>query len=586
MARLTHLGKDWEGIAKLGSRSLWSGWRAAAPCVTHFLFEKRLVMGGEKIVEHMRQILLWPVYLLPLDEDAPLQDHWEHLAASSPGNPWHEVDDEFGDPAEFQERHYNEFVTFLPPVQRFLYGQGIGHAVRRAYGESPIRVMRRTDITRARVTLEEGSTPVLLDVVHVDLYFFFDIDLVILVVEVAGSKMPLELAQEVLFRFGRAYPAYWEKNGQGGHCPWKVEWLSRDGSTFAVSDYGNREKYLSYVCKHRAACVASHWEALLTPLVLYHSDKPGVLRYRQLEYYRMPYMVFLGLEDPERLGRADHIRLALGNEPAGGEELPYSQQYLADFEERHCYDRYFNTGAGDGQTGTRFLASGNTLTVLGSSHDAFFMNSEGGMLGRFRHQHFLMFLIAHFQKAALRMFSDRLVAAVSRLDLNDEKAGLIFRRDTRHALENFLRFAHRYWFLEISNQAQTRELFDRIRGHLNLDTLYAEVREELQDMGNFLDVEAMRRQNETVVRLTVVTTFGLIGTVVTGFLGMNLFGWSEEPAWWRAAAFFAIFMPATFLTLYTVMKSRRLSDFLDALSDERASWKDRFRALRRVWAKS
>lgn len=540
---------------------------------------------SEKFVRQMRQVLLWPVYLLPLDEDAPIQNHWEHLAKPGPGNPWQEIDDEFGDPAEFQERHYNEFVTFLPPVQRFLYGQGIGHAVKRAYGESPIRVMRRKDIAKARVTLDQGGRPVELNIVHCDLYFFFDIDIVILALEVEARDLPLELAQDLLFRFGRAYPAYWEGNGRGGHCPWKVEWLGAGGAVLASSDYEKREKFLSYVSKHRAAGVASHWEFLFSPLVLYHSDQPGDLRFRQLEYYRMPYMVFLGLEDPNALTRADHIRLALGNEPAGGAELPYSEDYLADFEERHCYDRYFNTGSSTRLTGARFLAAGNTLAVIGDAADSFYMNPSGGMLGRFRHQHFLMFMIAHFQKASLRMFSDRLVAAVSRLDVTDEKANRIFKRDTRHALENFLRFAHRYWFLEISNQAQTRELFGMIRGHLNLDMLYAEVREELQDMSSFLDVEAMRRQNDTVVRLTVVTVFGLIGTVVTGFLGMNLFSWSEEPVWWRALAFAGIFIPAAMLTLYTVTKSRRLSDFLDALSDDRATWADRGRALKRVWEK-
>ncbi len=44
-----------------------------------------------------------------------------------------------------------------------------------------------------------------------------------------------------------------------------------------------------------------------------------------------------------------------------------------------------------------------------------------------------------------------------------------------------------------------------------------------------------------------------------------------------------IFVPVTFLTLYTVMKSRRLSEFLDALSDEHVSWNSRWRALMRVW---
>jgi hypothetical protein len=540
-------------------------------------------MAEEKRVKHMRQILLWPVYLLPLDENALIQDHWEQLATPSPDNSWHEIDDEFGDPGEFQARHYNEFVTFLPPVQRFLYGQGLGRSVRKVYGESPIKVMRRSDVKKARVTLEKGGSSVVLEIAHIDLYFFFDIDIVILALEVAADDLPLDLAQEVLFRFGRAYPAYWEADGRGGHCPWKVEWLASEDRVLAQSDYEVREKYLSFVCRHRAPCIASHWEFLLSPFVLYHSDRKGDLRYRQLEYYRMPYMVFLALEDCARLSRADCIRLALGTEPGTPANLPYSEAYLQDFEQRYCYDRYFNTGLDAGHTGARFLAAGHTLVVLGDARDSFFMNWDGGMLGRFRHQHFLTFLIAHFQKAALRMFSDRLVAAVSRLDITNAKANRVFRRDIRYALENFLRFAHRYWFHEISNQAQTRDLFDKTRGHLQLDALYSEVREELQDMGNFLEVDATRRQNETVVRLTVVTTFGLVGTVATGVLGMNIIDWADQPAMWRISVFIAVLVPTALLTLYTVMKSRRLSEFLDALSDDQVSWRSKWRALLRVW---
>ncbi len=538
----------------------------------------------DKRVTHLRQILLWPVYLLPLDEDAQLQDHWEHLAKPGPDNPWFELDDEFGDPAEFQARHYNEFVTFLPPVQRFLYGQGLGRSVSKVYGESPIRVMRRADIAKARVTLDRGDEPITLTVAHVDLYFFFDIDIALLALEVYVDDIAFETAQNLMFRFGRAYPAYWEaESGRGGHCPWKVEWLSLDDKVLATSDYECREKFLSFVCRHRAPTTAAHWEFLMSPLVLHHADKKGLVRYRQLEYYRMPYMAYLALDRAETISRSDSIRLALGNEAGDGTSLPYSEAYLADFETRFCYDRNFSSGGAQKAASVRFHASGDTLVVTGDASDTFYLSQDGGVLCRFRHQHFLMFLIAHFQKAALHMFSDRMVAAVSRLEIPNPKANRIFRRDIRNAHENFLRFAHRYWFQNISHQAQVHELFDMTRRHLQLDELYREIREELQDMGSFLDVEAMRKQNETVVRLTVVTTFGLVGTVTTGFIGMNLFDWTQEPAWWRLAAFFAVFVPTALLTLYTVVKSRRLSDFLDSLSDESVSWGRRWRALMRVW---
>ncbi|WP_072390315.1 hypothetical protein [Hyphomicrobium sp. CS1GBMeth3] len=539
-------------------------------------------MDQDKRVKHLRQILLWPVYLLPSDDGASIHDHWEQLEKSGAENPWREVDDEFGDPCEFQARHYNEFVTFLPPVQRFLYGQGLGRSVRKVYGESPICVMRRTDIAQARVTLNRGDAPITLDVVHVDLYFFFDIDVAILALEVSVDGVAFDTAQDLMFRFGRAYPAYWEEaDGRGGHCPWKVEWLAADGRVLATSDYENREKFLSFVCRHRAPTTAAHWEFLMSPLVLHHTDAKGPMRYRQLEYYRMPYMAFLSLDCVDAISRADSIRLALGNESGKG-DLPYSETYLADFETRYCYDRNFMTSEKKAAS-VRFHASGDTLVVTGDGSDAFFTNAEGGILSRFRHQHFLMFLIAHFQKAALLMFSDRLVGVVSRLDVTNPKANRTFRRDIRSAHENFLRFNHRYWFENISHQAQVRELFGMLRAHLQLDNLFREVREELKDMGDFLDAEAMRKQNQTVVRLTVVTIFGLVGTVTTGFIGMNIFDWTDQPAWWRVAAFLTVFVPVGVLTLYTVLKSRRLSDFLDALSDETVSWHRRWRALLRVW---
>jgi hypothetical protein len=542
--------------------------------------------GDAKQIRHLRQILLWPVQLLPLQEGAPVQHHWEHLAKPDPDNPWRELDDEFGDPAEFQERHYNEFVTFLPPVQRFLYGQGLGRAVKRSYGESPIRVMRRSDVAKVRLTLSKGDEPIELRIVHVDLYFFFDIDIVILALEVAADDLALGVAPEALFRFGRAYPAYWEPDKRGGHCPWLVEWLCPKGEVLARSDYEKREKYLSFVCQHRAPAVAAHWEFLLSPLVLHHSDRRGLVRYRQLEYYRMPYMAFFAMQDVNSLTRPDLIRMAIGNEAGDSSELPYSESYLAEFEQRFCYDRYCDARLGTRAAGTRFMSTGHTLVGIGEANDRYFMNADGGFLGRFRHQHFLLFLVAHFQRAALHMFSDRLVAAVSRLDIGNAEATRVFRRDIRHALENFLRFEHRYWFYEISNQAQARELYAMTRQHLELDALYRDIREELHDMGNFLDVEAMRRQNETVVRLTVVTTFGLIGTVCTGFLGMNLLAWAEHPTELRVLAFLIVLGVTTALTIYTVVKSRRLSEFLDALSDEQVGWRAKLKALRRVWLRA
>ncbi len=82
---------------------------------------------GDATVRHLRQVLLWPLRLLPraraAGDSAP---PWQHLRDMADRSPWREVVDEFtGDSEGFHERHYNEFVSFLPVVQRFLFGEGV-----------------------------------------------------------------------------------------------------------------------------------------------------------------------------------------------------------------------------------------------------------------------------------------------------------------------------------------------------------------------------------------------------------------------------------------------------------------------------
>ena len=244
--------------------------------------------------------------------------------------------------------------------------------------------------------------------------------------------------------------------------------------------------------------------------------------------------------------------------------------------------------AGDRSAGgaapyTRYLCNGHALVVVGDAHSEFFCCRDRGVLAQFRHQHFLLFLIAHLQKAALLMFSDRLVEALRRLDVGRPDTIRRFKRAIRKSFEEFLRFTHRYWFHEISDQAQVRALFQMCTTHLGIDPLYVEVKERIADMNTYLDADSLRRQANTIVRLTVVTILGLIGSVTTGFLGMNLMAEAESSLGRRIVIFIIVFGATILLTAYTMAKSKRLSDFLDALSDERLSAWAKLKALVAVW---
>ena len=81
---------------------------------------------AEPTVKHFRLALLWPLRLLPAPGAAgPQQRPWQMLREPGEVSPWREVEHDYErEGSVFLERHYNEFVTFLPYVQQFLYGEG------------------------------------------------------------------------------------------------------------------------------------------------------------------------------------------------------------------------------------------------------------------------------------------------------------------------------------------------------------------------------------------------------------------------------------------------------------------------------
>lgn len=553
-------------------------------------------VGANQRVHHLRQVLLWPLRLVAdADAGGPGRPPWQALRDAGDASPWREQFDEYtGDAHHFHERHYNEFVTFLPYVQRFLYGQGrSGRGGGSGSAGSPMRIFRRHDVAAVRVVAREGEDPVTLQLVHVDLYFFAGVDVVLFNLELAADDLPLPQAQELLYRFGRAYPAGWDAEGQALHCMAGVEWLDAEGRVLAASDASQRDSFLSHVAEHRAPRLSAHWEFMLAPLIWHHSKQPGSLRVRQIEYYRMPMMAYLAVDDPRALTRNDFIRLGLVTGLGGATSttaaatempqaaLPYAEAHLSDFEKRYCYDRFWSDGGA--APNTRYLCTGLSLLVIGQAGSAFYGCRDRGVLAQFRHQHFLLFLIAHFQKATLLMYSDRLAEALMALDITRPDTIRRFKRQIRMAYVNFLSFTHGYWFHEVSEQAHVKALYAMCREHLQIDALYREVKERIHDMNGYLDADALRRQANTVVRLTVVTIFGLIGTVTTGFLGMNLIAEADAPMTRRVVFFSVIGLLTLALTFYTIAKSKKLSDFLDVVSDERIGTWTKVKAFFAVW---
>jgi hypothetical protein len=64
---------------------------------------------------------------------------------------------------------------------------------------------------------------------------------------------------------------------------------------------------------------------------------------------------------------------------------------------------------------------------------------------------------------------------------------------------------------------------------------------------------------------------------------MNLFDETSHPAWVKLLIFLVVLIPSTLLVNYAVAHSKVLSDFLEALADQRLTWWDRLQILFRIW---
>jgi hypothetical protein len=531
------------------------------------------VIANAKIVRDFHHTLLWPITLRPLKREAAagVVHYWDMLKRN-PG-PWQYVADTLLIEDESCIAGYEEFVHFLPYVQRFLYG--VGDEGRGA--QSSLYAFKREDIAKVEVELVKGGGIIHLDVLRARLYFFYDIDVAVAVLEVAGKDIPLAQSVELMDRFGRPYAPAWESLDRGAHCPHRVAFLGHDGALLSQSDYGDRDKFIDLVRSERQTPLSMHWEFFLSPLVPAYLPG-GTIKYYQIENKRIPIMTYLSFDDPTQLSRGDMIRIGFAAKWGASDTLPYAKQFLSDFESQYCYDRYWDPDDPSTDMDTRYFFCGLSFAMITKA------GQQAQLLGQFRHQFYQIGLIANFNKAALLSLSNRFSRAVERLNVRNYESVKQFKKHVRETLEVFLRFNHRYWFHEISNQVQASDFFQRWSHQLGSDALYQEVREEARDINEYLDADRTRKQTDNAMRLTVVSSCGMVGTVVTGFLGMNLYSLSDVTTLEKMLIFAAVFIPTTALALYTVILSRRIANFMEALSSEGLTWGEKVGTLRQIFS--
>ncbi len=465
-------------------------------------------------VQDFREILIWP-FRLNLSKTASsatiraavlrvadgLPPHWRRETA-----PLNHLDPGAGAPSSDA---YAECVYFQPCIQTFLY-----------HDPNALHLYRREDL--AALEVEFGDFSISLSVERLNLYLFPATGNAVVALELGsagpivqrgGQSHPLMLShvQEILEKLRRAYPPYWDQNACPGLSPLVVRWKTKTGDWLAQPDALTPASSAAWINQHKSSPVAAHWQAAL-PLCFAH----GQDRWTQVVDERIPLMAWIAVDGAAAIRPGDWVRLAMQDGP-GEAEYPYAEAFLRNFDERHCYDAFWQPKAGKT---TRYLLSGYGFVAVGDCADGFFTSV---IHKHMRRHYFQMGLIAHFQAAALQTLSERLSHSA-------ELSAELSAEQSEDLQRNALEFTQRYWFPDVSNHIQGRELFSRWRDFLGTDRLYQQVLREAQDMDAFLNACAGRDSAREAGRLNMIAAVGLVLSVATGFLGMNVLvgDWSRN----------------------------------------------------------
>ena len=485
-------------------------------------------------VSAFRQILWLPLCSHPdiSPHNAEFRPHWEPLAgdllsaADATNSPCNAAAD------------YAAYLYFHPYIRRFLFDrkESDDSAERPA-----LTVWRLADATKHRyidALMSIGQWGAADNVytsrfrIERCLLYQFRVGVVMLEVELAweaclhaGSRSPgqpeLSLAEvmDALDFLRRTHPGYFPLNDPdnklapvlhlaGGRYPLAVE-LRAEGDALmplqvAHKALADRKQALLATVRERqpggyATPLGEPWRTLLGPVADWTV---------QLDDERMPYMAYVAVSAPHRISPGDWVRLAGADYRGDSAKAPYGKRFLQNFDREHCYDRYFCPE--QAWTSTRFLNTGYAFTMVGASGGEFNFFTSDGLL-HFRRIYSCIGLLAHFNKAALLLFSNRLSEAIELRKVDDGKG---YRDRVVEIQGDLLEFTHRYWFDGASNQLQAGELQAFWFKHLRLQALYDGVMAEARAAHDFVIVAEERSQTRAIERLTKgglgIAAFGLL----------------------------------------------------------------------------
>ncbi len=188
----------------------------------------------------------------------------------------------------------------------------------------------------------------------------------------------------------------------------------------------------------------------------------------------------------------------------------YDESFMNKHMRNHLYERWQHCGTLHG-----FCRYSDATKIFGKF--SLVMNN-------FCTVYYIMSIIALYYRCVLIDLPDLSSRATKKLikDWTDEKGNV------KELRKDFLNFSNVWYFRELTNQDQGIEMFDMHRKAYELDGLYNGVKEEIEKLDNFIEIEQSKSETKAINRLTYLGIPLAAMAFLTGFYGMNLEGFFKK----------------------------------------------------------
>lgn len=202
------------------------------------------------------------------------------------------------------------------------------------------------------------------------------------------------------------------------------------------------------------------------------------------------------------------------------------------------------------ECGTLFGISRYSFVALTGSSDF----SYNVVRNHMHRQYYQMVIFLLAQRASAINFANQIASISKLIDQLDIKKGdvKIIADEVRTLHGKFIGFVNRMWFEEVTPQEQGIELFDIAQRQMKLKDQISELKEEMKELFEFVELHHQKEQNLAVYRLTILAGLGLPITILVGFWGMNFKFTTEQDFLW-----FIISGVLTLIVLLVIWKSFR-----------------------------